>query len=105
MEEKITGRLPIGSVVILNGGIQKLMIISRGMVIQRNGKQYLFEYGGCIYPQGLVSDKLLYFNNEDISEIIFEGYHDEDDARMINNLDKWTEEKNFEKGSVSLLSK
>ena len=105
MEEKITGRLPIGSVVILNGGIQKLMIISRGMVIQRNGKQYLFEYGGCIYPQGLVSDKLLYFNNEDISEVIFEGYRDEDDARMINNLDKWTEEKNFEKGSVSLLSK
>ena len=69
MEEKVTKRLPLGSVVILNSGIQKLMIISRGMVIPKDGKQYLFEYGGCIYPQGLVSDRLLYFNNEDIQEV------------------------------------
>lgn len=96
-------RLPLGSIVILDGGVQKVLIVSRGMVIPVNGKQYAFEYGGCFYPQGLVSDKVIYFNNEDIQEVVFEGFSDEDDERMIKNLDKWTEEKNFEKGSVKLL--
>ena len=103
MEEKITKRLPLGSIVILNGGVQKLMIISRAMLIPIQNKQYLFEYGGCVYPQGLVSDRVFYFNTEDISEVVFEGFSDEDDVRMNKNIDKWTEDKGFEKGTVKML--
>ena len=95
--------LPLGSVVILDGGIQKLMIISRGMVIPIKDKEYVFEYGGCVYPQGLVSDRVFYFNEEDIQEIVFKGFADVDDERMEKNLNKWIAEKNIEKGTVQLL--
>ncbi|SDB40061.1 hypothetical protein SAMN02910298_01955 [Pseudobutyrivibrio sp. YE44] len=95
--------LPLGSVVILDGGIQKLMIVSRGMVIPIRGKEYMFEYGGCVYPQGLVSDRVFYFNEEDIQEVVFKGFADVDDERMEKNLNKWIAEKNIERGKVKLL--
>jgi len=96
-------RVPLGSIVILNGGVQKLVVISRCMIIPIKNKQYLFEYGGCIYPQGLVSDRVFYFNTEDIQEVVFEGFSDEDDDRMNGILDRSIEEKKFEKGTVKLL--
>ena len=65
--------LPIGSVVLLEGGDKDLMIIG---VVQTNpddGKQY--DYLGCLYPEGYVGQEHIYlFNHEDIERIEAEGF-------------------------------
>ena len=48
--------LPLGSVVILKGGVQKVVVIARGLLSVATGKEGYFDYGGCLYPQGLVRD-------------------------------------------------
>jgi hypothetical protein len=93
--------LPIGSIVYLKEGTSKLMILNRGPIIELDGEQKMFDYSACVYPQGLVADSLLYFNEENIDEVIFEGFKDSDEDRFHSLYKQWLEENEIEKGVVS----
>ncbi len=82
-EEKF---LPLGSVIIVKGSVKKILLIGRGVVTVINGERKYFDYVGCTYPEGLVGETVLYINHDDIEEIIFKGYQDEDDSRIQKNL-------------------
>ncbi len=64
----------IGSIIYLKEGSQKLMIINRGPIVEIEGQKYLFDYSACKYPVGVVEDQIYYFNEENIDNVIFEGY-------------------------------
>ncbi len=42
-----------------------------------------FDYTGALYPQGLDPEQVYYFNDEDIDEVVFEGFKDEDEERFV----------------------
>ena len=86
-----TKYLPLGSIVLLKGGVQKMIIISRAINVRNSGKTFFFDYGAVPYPEGLISDKMAYLNHDSISKVVFEGYHDEDDANMIENIQRYLE--------------
>ncbi|OFI46004.1 hypothetical protein BG261_09025 [Floricoccus tropicus] len=92
----------IGSIVYLADGNQKIMIINVGPVVEKDGKEYYFDYTGCIYPEGVNPEQVYYFNNEDIDEVIFDGYLDDDGKRLIELFTNWKNNKNkkIEKGNV-----
>lgn len=79
----------IGTVVYLNEGNKKVMILNRGPIMEKNGKQYLFDYSGCVYPIGLVPEQILYFNEENIDKVVFEGYSDEEETRFQELYNNW----------------
>mgnify|MGYP002653373424 FL=1 len=85
----------IGSIIYLKEGSQKLMIINRGPIVEIEGQKYLFDYSACKYPVGVVEYQIYYFNEENIDNVIFEGYSDQDETRfqelfkeMMVNLDE-----------------
>ncbi|MYL55905.1 DUF4176 domain-containing protein [Virgibacillus halodenitrificans] len=69
--------LPLGSIVRLNNGEVKLMIISRAPLHTQNNTVGYYDYSSCIYPKGQTNEQVLFFNHEDIAEVYFEGYVDE----------------------------
>lgn len=81
--------LPLGSIVVLKGGIQKLLVISRGINVNFEGKEYFFDYGGVLYPEGLVGDQMAYFNHDGIERVIFEGYDDDDSKVLSDNINRY----------------
>ena len=81
--------LPLGSIVVLQGGIRKVMIIARGMNVKRDGETYFVDYGGVLYPEGLTGDQMVYFNKEGISKVYFHGYRDDDDDIVMNALNEY----------------
>ncbi len=83
--------LEIGSVVYLKDGIEKVMILSRGSIIEENNEKLVFDYGECIYPVGLVIDSILHFNEENIDRVVFRGYHDELEDRLQELYNEWME--------------
>ncbi len=83
--------LPLGSVVQLNGGIQKLLVIARALNVNNEGKQYFFDYGGVPYPEGLTGDQIAYFNHDQINKVIFEGFRDDDDVIVVRNIHNYLE--------------
>lgn len=91
----------LGSIVLLKGGSQKLLIISRALNVKKDDEIFFFEYGGVPYPDGLISDKMAYFNHADISKVVFEGYRDVDDENMVENINRFLEEHpEIKRGSV-----
>lgn len=75
--------LSIGSIVVLKEGYKKLMVIGR---MQLQGKEEkLWDYLGVLYPEGYLGEGYTFlFNNEDIEEVVFEGYTDlEDEAFRV----------------------
>ncbi len=71
MKEKY---LPIGTVVTLNGGTKRVMIIG---YCPMTGENKVFDYSACTYPEGIVTvDKTLAFNHDQISKIDFMGLED-----------------------------
>src|SRR5690625_3134145 len=69
--------LPIGSVVKLNNGDEKLMIINRAPLYNQNGEIGYLDYSACIYPNDKVADQVYFFNDENIEDVYFKGYIDE----------------------------
>lgn len=81
--------IPLGSVVLLKGGIQKLLVISRGINVKRNGEMIFFDYGGVLYPEGLIGDQMAYFNHDGIEKVIFEGYNDDESKIFADNINTY----------------
>ena len=84
--------LPLGSIVQLEGGTQKLLIVARGLNLNRGGKTYYFDYGGVMYPQGLTGDQLAYFNHDAVRALNFIGCNDEDNQVLVDALNRYVEE-------------
>lgn len=81
--------LPLGSVVVLKGGIQKLLVISRGINVRLNGEVLFFDYGGVLFPEGLIDDKMAYFNHDGIEKVYFSGYDDDESRTVANNINNY----------------
>jgi hypothetical protein len=97
-DEKDVEYLPVGTVVIMRGGVKKTMVIARAVALPLDGEMRYFDYGGCMYPEGLVSEDMLYFNHKDIQKIIHMGYEDEDEDLMAGNLNAWRRESGYKQG-------
>ncbi len=93
--------LPIGSIVYLKDGSQKLMILNRGATIKQNGEDVLFDYSSAIYPMGLNPEQIFYFNQEDIDRVVFNGYSDDEEMRFVELYKKWLSENNLKKGNTN----
>lgn len=79
------------------------MILNRGPIIEVNNEPTIFDYSGCFYPQGLVPEKVYYFNHENIDEIVFEGFKDSEDERFQKLFAEWREQNKgkIKKGKVT----
>ena len=95
--------LPLGSIVILKGNTKKMMIIARVIGLPVKGEVYRFDYGACLYPAGMVGDSLIYFNQEDILKVVQEGYTDDDNEIMLENIEVMLQQTDIPKGNVSEL--
>ncbi len=91
--------LPLGSVIRMHGAAEdgKLMIINRCVVATWNGEQGYFEYSACPYIFGFEGGKSIYFNHEDIEEICFKGYVDEDEIDVRLRYQGFIESKVLKK--------
>ena len=86
MSTEKNGYLPLGSIVILKKGARKIMIVGRGALYNNEGTIGYFEYSGCLYPIGQTDQHTLFFNREDIGQVIFTGYTDDEETEFAEVL-------------------
>lgn len=71
--------LPLGTIVVLKNGTKKLIITGRYQVLE--GTDGVWDYSAFLYPEGnLDPNSSFVFNKEDIKQVIFNGYSDEEDV-------------------------
>lgn len=76
--------LPIGTVCTVRNSNKKLMVISY-FSLEYNGNVKMYDYKGCVYPEGLLlPSQTVSFNHEDIENIEYMGYQN-DQYQVFNN--------------------
>ena len=76
---ELSGLLPIGSVVLLKNSQKRVMIIGVCQKSIGEAEEQLWDYAGCVYPEGYMGpDKSFLFNNDQIERIYALGYQDEE---------------------------
>jgi len=79
--------LPVGSVVLLNGGTKKTVIMGIMQFGTINNEKISFDYVAVPYPEGFIGlDTLLFFNHLDINEVVFDGHDDAERRNLIQML-------------------
>ena len=81
--------LPLGSIVVVSGGIKKFVIVARALQVNINGCKQFFDYAACPYPEGMNGDRLM-----------FEGYVDDDEIMMCDNIFNAMEKTEIERADV-----
>ncbi|WEV56421.1 DUF4176 domain-containing protein [Ligilactobacillus acidipiscis] len=94
MTEKKNTLLPLGSIVYLEEGTVKLMVVGRGAVFNDDGGDKYSDYVGVEYPSGIDPENALFFNNDDIDKIVFRGYEYDEEERYLEVYQNW--EKNLD---------
>ncbi|MTB48095.1 DUF4176 domain-containing protein [Streptococcus uberis] len=82
---------PLGTVVYLEDGTEKVMIVGRGIVYQdeETNSQRFTDYMGCLYPSGINPNNTIFFNQENIDRVVFEGLKDEEEVRFLEVYEEW----------------
>ena len=89
MSEKI-GILPLGSVVKLKNLEKDIMIAGQYPVsISQDGIPLIYGYVGVSLPVGIMGEESIYFNSEDIENIVFLGYESDVTSDFIDDMQEW----------------
>lgn len=81
--KEINNILPIGTVVMLKGGTKRVMIIGFG-AIQKTNKDKMWDYSGCLYPEGfLASNQTCLFDHNQIEKIYHLGLADDEEEKKF----------------------
>ena len=85
----ITGLLPIGSVVLLKNSTKRVMVIGFCQSESaEEGNQKIWDYAGCLYPEGYISaDRTFLFDEDQIDKIYAIGYQDEEQFEFKAQVD------------------
>lgn len=82
--------LPIGSIVLLKGGLKKAMIIG---IIQstkgNDGHIVEYDYIGVMYPEGFLNTETMFmFNHNQITDVVYRGYENPERKEFMEKLEK-----------------
>ena len=88
--------LPIGTVVLLKGGIKRLIIL--GYQQKNEATEKTYDYTGCTYPEGFIgAEHMVMFNHSDISHIFALGLQNEEQIQFRMDLEKELDRLNLRK--------
>ena len=80
--------LPIGTVVMLKGGKKRAMITGF-CSIPSEDKTKMYDYSGCIYPEGFISSsQTLLFNHDQIDKVFYLGLIDDEEKKLKEKLNE-----------------
>lgn len=87
MNNKIKEKyLPIGTVVLLKEAEKRIMIIGF-CIIPEDDQDTIYDYIGCLYPEGVLDPKQnLLFNHDQIEKVFYMGLEDEEEQKFKTSL-------------------
>jgi hypothetical protein len=85
-EEQRVSYFPLGSVILLEGGEKRLIIIGRRQISKETGKA--FDYAGLLFPEGYQDAENIYlFNHSDVERVFQVGLIDNEELNFQSSLE------------------
>jgi len=93
--------LPVGTVVMLQNGSKRL-VITGFCGVGAEDKNKMYDYVGCLYPEGfLSSNQTLLFNHNQIAKIYFVGFIDDEEKAFKAKLKEEVNKMNISSGTIN----
>lgn len=93
--------LPLGTVVLLEGGTKRVMITGFATA-SSDDPDLIYDYAGCMYPQGFItSNQTVLFDHDQIQKIYHFGLIDPEWVEFQDNLKKFLE--NLDEQDISII--
>ena len=103
--EKIAFK-PLGTIVTIKGTPKRFMIIARALFSKKNhGTPLYFDYGAVMYPEGMIGSQIVYFQDRDIENVVFEGFDDDQNKAILDRIYLDLEHKDVVRCDVEEISK
>ena len=84
-EEQKLSYLPLGTVILLEGGEKRLIVVGRKQISVETKKE--FDYAGVLFPEGYQSAENLYlFNHSDVESVFQMGLIDDEELNFQNSI-------------------
>lgn len=84
---RIEGLLPVGSVVLLQQGKHRVMIIGYCQKLLSQPDQ-VYDYVGCLFPEGYINAEQNYlFNREQIDKVYHVGYQTDGQFAFVQKME------------------
>lgn len=97
--------LPIGTVVMLKGGKKRAMITGFCSVPKEDPKK-MYDYSGCIYPEGFISSEMVcLFNHDQIDKVYYKGLIDDEETKFKTDLKRLLDQMNKDGITIDDLTK
>ncbi|MBJ8325503.1 DUF4176 domain-containing protein [Streptococcus pacificus] len=96
----MTELLPLGTIVYLQDSLTKVMIIGRGPEFNLDDQEVYSDYVGVVYPEGINPDDSIFFNQENIEKVVFEGFKDEEEVEYLTEYKEWENELTVKKAKI-----
>lgn len=77
--------LPIGSVVMLEGGTKPIMI--SGYYAKNENDSKVYTYSGCIFPEGFMENVFCLFDAYEIYNVLYMGLENEESNEYLKKID------------------
>ena len=78
--------LPIGTVVLLKTGTKRMMITGYCMASPED-PELVYDYAGCVFPEGFVLDnKVGLFDHDEIERVDYMGLADDEQKEFCSKL-------------------
>ena len=85
---KIEGLLPVGSIILLKEGNHRLMIIGYCQKLLSQPEK-VYDYVGCLFPEGFISaDRNYLFNRDQIDKIYHVGYQTDGQFSFVEKMEE-----------------
>lgn len=84
--------LPIGSVVLLKDATKKVLIT--GYCAKAEDEDVVYDYNGCIFPEGFMDNVFILFNESDIQEVFHKGLENDESKEYIEKISSLLTDKN-----------
>lgn len=86
--QKLGKFLPIGTVVLLKGAKKRLMITGF-CSMDESKKDKVYDYMGCMFPEGIINSKeMALFDHSQIEKIFYLGCSDAEEKKFKQELIK-----------------
>ncbi|GAK30803.1 hypothetical protein WOSG25_050750 [Weissella oryzae SG25] len=93
--------LPNGAIVKLKGVENNFLIIARLPLVEQNGETVYFDYQAAVLPQGISTEKGIFFNSDDINYVIFHGLAGNDTVEYNQGVQDWLKNNTeFKRGII-----
>lgn len=87
-----SGLFPIGSVVRLKDATKRVMIIGFCQKQIKEGEERIWDYAGCLYPEGFLdANNNMLFNHDQIEQLYALGYMEDEQFVFKKKLDALVE--------------